>query len=281
MKREVYQVSVPVLSSMWLCLTPFDCTHLSPMSPQPSQWDSHPLRNKVGPFEMPLCSGTPRPPWSPFVHTAPCSTVPLSRLLGLDICSVCGSLRFSAPRGPEFAYVPLSSHIRLSLGADGCLVPVQVKPTTLCPDAMGHLPFSKESLGAEGWTSGMAWQNKPSLVIGLMGVQPNLPPSSQIWGLPKSALPLPRGSGAATLDSREQLCHSSSCHPFPSHILDPGNSVDSDHKPRRLLLEIKSRWFVCLFVFLFARLHGGAACSGLPLPGQVGSSCLYMWPRNM
>ena len=119
MKREVYQVSVPVLSSMWLCLTPFDCTHLSPMSPQPSQWDSHPLRNKVGPFEMSLCSGTP---WSPFVHTVPCSTVPLSRLLGLDICSVCGSLRFSAPRGPEFAYVPLSSHIRLSLGADGCWV---------------------------------------------------------------------------------------------------------------------------------------------------------------
>lgn len=162
MKREVYQVSVPVLSSMWLCLTPFDCTHLSPMSPQPSQWDSHPLRNKVGPFEMPLCSGTPRPPWSPFVHTAPCSTVPLSRLLGLDICSVCGSLRFSAPRGPKFAYVPLSSHIRLSLGADGCLVPVQVKPTTLCPDAMGHLPFSKESLGAEGWTSGMGGRISPA-----------------------------------------------------------------------------------------------------------------------
>lgn len=32
---------------------------------------------------------------------------------------------------------------------NGSLVPVQVKPTTLCPDARGHLPFSKESLGAD------------------------------------------------------------------------------------------------------------------------------------
>lgn len=96
----------------------------------------------------------------------------------------------------------------------------------------------------------MAWQNKPSLVISLMGAQPNLPPSSQIWGLPKSALPLPRGTGAATLDSREQLCHSSSCHPFPSRILGPGNSVNSDCKPRRLLLAIKSRWIFFFFFLL-------------------------------
>lgn len=121
----------------------------------------------------------------------------------------------------------------------------------------------------------MAWQNKPSLVISRMGAQPNLPPSSQIWGLPKSALPLPRGSGAATLDSREQLCHSSSCHPFPSHILGPGNSGNSDRKPRRLRLEIKSRWFVFFFSFSFCSFGWRSCLFRAPSP-RTGRQFMFI-----
>ena len=121
----------------------------------------------------------------------------------------------------------------------------------------------------------MAWQNKPSLVIDLIGAQPNLPPSSQIWGRPKSALRLPRGAGAATLDSREQLCHSSSCNPCPSHILGPGNSVDSDCKPRRLLLEIKSRWFLFFGFFSFCSFAWRSCLFRAPSP-RTGRQFMFI-----